>query len=73
MTAENREDLPHSAKYVLDVIEEDGPCTVTHITDEVYYSKRTVKRALKQLREANCVSRWTPVGDSRQRHYDIRD
>ena len=62
-------DLPPSAKLVYIVLMEKGPLTQQGIVEESYLSSRTVRYAVKRLKEINVIDKEISLRDARQRLY----
>lgn len=63
------EDLPPGAKLVLLVLEIEGVRTPSQLTDQTKLHRRTVHRALRDLRERDVVEVRRSVEDGREREY----
>lgn len=61
--------LPPSARFVLKVLESRKYATFTEILEETGLPERTVKHALKRLREAGMVKVVPCITDARRRVY----
>lgn len=61
--------LPPSAKFVLRVLESRRYATFAEILEETGLPERTVKHALKRLREAGMVKAVPCITDARRRVY----
>lgn len=64
-------DLPPSAKLVLKVLESDDQLTQSQIAEESRLDKRTVRNALKRLRDVDAVRERVSFRDARQSLYSI--
>lgn len=61
--------LPPSARFVLKVLSEGEPMTIGEIAEETGLPLRTVKFALRRLRELGLVSAVPCVRDLRRKFY----
>ena len=65
-------DLTPSAKLCWSILSADGPMCPRDLTERSQLSPRTVRSALRQLRESDAVEREIAVGrDSRFRQYSV--
>lgn len=60
------DDLPPSAKYVLDVVERKGPIRRQELLNETDLPERTVDRALDRLHTGDYIVKTRESGDLRQ-------
>lgn len=65
------QDLPPSAKLVVKTLEYEGDCTQAELADSTRLSSRTVRYALTQLEEIECVTSRISFRDARQRIYAL--
>ena len=63
------EDLPPSAKLVYLVLEQQGEATTTELSEKTLLPPRTVRYALRVLRNHDLVERRLDYGDARKRPY----
>ncbi|WP_254533757.1 helix-turn-helix transcriptional regulator [Natrinema gelatinilyticum] len=64
-------ELSPSAKLVFKVLEENGTMTQSQIADESFLSKRTVRYALGNLRDADILHERASFRDARKTLYSI--
>jgi DNA-binding MarR family transcriptional regulator len=62
-------DLPPSAKLVFVVLEHEGTLTQKQLVDETRLSARTVRYALRRLKDINAVSQQASLRDARRTMY----
>lgn len=67
------EDVPPSAKLVYTVLEHEGPLTQEDIAATSRLPRRTVRDALRRLREQGFVSRSIHIPDARKQIYQLAD
>ncbi len=63
--------LPPSAKFVLRILVEKGAATFNELVEETGLCKRTIKHALRLLREAGLIKIITCLKDARRRIYTL--
>lgn len=70
---ETANDLPPSRRYVLDVlIQSEKPLSVEQVTNETYYCERTVRAALRELRDRDLVTSRIDLDDARRPIYELQ-
>jgi transcription initiation factor IIE alpha subunit len=62
-------DLPPSAKLVFMVLEQEGTLTQKRLVEETRLSARTVRYALRRLKDINAVNEQISLRDARQMLY----
>ncbi|MCG3109300.1 hypothetical protein L3N51_01590 [Metallosphaera sp. J1] len=67
------EDLPCSAKLVYKILELKGKATFQELKTETYMPERTLREALRILRDADLLSVEPCLGDTRSRVYSLSD
>ncbi|BBL46965.1 hypothetical protein [Metallosphaera sedula] len=67
------EDLPCSAKLVYKVLEMKGKATFQELKTETYMPDRTLREALRILRDAELLSVEPCLGDTRSRIYSLNE
>lgn len=65
------EDLPLSARFILNILESNGWTTQKEIISSTALSTRTVKHALKMLRRSELIVERRNLGDIRRKLYRI--
>ena len=71
MIAEEVADMPPSAKFVLKILELEGPLNVKEIAELTLLPERTVRYALAELLRRGLVRRKTSLRDARQVYYEL--
>lgn len=64
-------DMPPSAKFILKMLELNGPMTVRELVESTFLPERTVRHALSELLHRKLVSRSVNLRDARQIYYAI--
>ncbi len=59
-----------STKFVLKILQMNGRMTQRDIVDETTLPSRTVKYAIKKLRESNIVQEKPSLNDMRSKYYE---
>lgn len=73
MGKSNTDDIPPSARFVLDVLERDGESSRQDLLAATELPEATLDRALDSLRDANKVTKTSKPDDVRQVVYRIED
>lgn len=63
-------EIPPSAKYILKILELEGPLTVKEIANITLLPQRTIRHALSILSEKGLVRRRVNLRDARQAYYE---
>lgn len=64
-------EYPPSVKLVFKVLEQNGTMTLTDIKEETYLPYRTVRYAVKRLKEGGFVTRIFHIQDARRSLYRL--
>lgn len=65
--------LPPSAKLVYKTLQYEGPMTQAQLADASLLPQRTVRHALKKLKEVDAVEESVYLMDARKSNYKIAD